>query len=136
MLDVRDDLNRLNIASVLPDVDSDPWHLSADELLQWKQRVSIRHMRRIMSRSTEGIVVVNIDKYGVRDYVGPNTFGEIAVAFAHRKSVFLWQGIPDQYEEELLAWGAEALRGDLTQVSLSIPAPSIPLSRQLALPLN
>lgn len=137
MIEVRDALNRMGIPSLLPDIVSDTWDLSADELIRRKRRASIRHMRRIMTRSTEGVVVVNVAKYGVRDYIGPNTFGEIAVAFAHHKRVFLWQGIPDQYEEELVAWGAEALLGELGRVSVAI-AEVVPRPKpdQLVLPLS
>lgn len=78
-----------------------------------KRAASRRHMDEIQSPHTSAILVTNVDRNGTSNYIGPNTFGEIAVAFATHVPVYLLQGIPDAYADELLAWGVHPLHGDL-----------------------
>ena len=59
---------------------------------------------------------MNCDKYGVSDYIGPNTFAEVAVALTHYKRIYLYQGIPDFYRDELVAWRAICLNGDTQRI--------------------
>jgi hypothetical protein len=116
MVAVAEELAEAKVAAVVPPADDEALTLSANAMLVRKRRASLAHIRRILDRSTIAILVVNIDKYGQRDYIGPNAFGEIAIAFAHGRRVFLYQGMPEQYEEELTAWGATCLHGDLREV--------------------
>jgi hypothetical protein len=92
----------------------------------------MRHFHRIRDRRTVGILVANVDKYGVHDYIGPNAFAEAAVAFASRRDIFVLQAIPETYRSELEAWGAIALHGDLTPI-LELLRANRPASGQLRL---
>lgn len=132
---VRDALREANVPALVPPADIEPPELSFDEVVARKREASLAHIRRILDRATIGILVVNIDKYGQRDYIGPNAFAEIAVAFAHARRIFLYQGMPEQYAEELTAWGATCLYGDLRAVVTAVTeADASPdLTRQLVL---
>lgn len=107
-------LSKNAVRCSLPKAD-DPAKLTLppDQYETYKRGVSQAHIRRVRSPETYGILAVNLDKHGIRDYIGANTFAEIAVAFAQHKRLYLLQGIPRLYEDELRAWGAIALEGDL-----------------------
>lgn len=77
---------------------------------EYKRKVSRIHMDKVKAPSTAAILVANFDKHGIPGYVGPNTFAEIAVAFSQNKPIFLLNGLPDVYVDELSAWGAVDLR--------------------------
>lgn len=111
-------LNEVGISTVLPDSD-DPFvdSISPEDFRNVKRVVSMRHIRRIRdNEKTFGILVVNRDKHGIPDYIGPNTFAEVAIAIAHYKPVYLYQNIPKFYKDELNAWQVINLNGDLSQL--------------------
>lgn len=83
---------------------------------QFKRSLSLSHMRKVQNPLTYAILVANFDKHGVSGYIGPNTFAEIAVAFATSKTIYLLNVIPGNYGEELEAWGARELEGDLSRI--------------------
>jgi hypothetical protein len=118
MLRVADSLASSGVAAIVPDVRDDfAAQDSPRGVAVAKRRASMRHIRKILDRRTTAIVVVNVDKDGRHDYIGPNAFAEIAIAFAHGRSVFLLQAVPENYAEELEAWDAVPLRGDLRPVA-------------------
>lgn len=84
---------------------------------QFKRAVSRAHIAKVRDPRTVGILVVNFDKRGIKSYIGPNTFAEIAIAFADRKKVYLLNGIPGMYADELSAWGVTDLAGNLEKVA-------------------
>lgn len=135
MTAVREELREASVPALVPPADVESPELSCDEIITRKRRASLTHIRLILDPATVGILVVNIDKYGQRDYVGPNALAEIAVAFAHGRRIFLYQGMPQHYAEELTAWGATCLYGDLGEVVRAATATkeSQEPSRQLAL---
>src|SRR5262245_28418343 len=61
--------------------------LNPEAFERFKRDVSFAHLRRIRDPRTFAVLAVNVDKHGIRDYIGPNTFAEIAVAFAQRKRI-------------------------------------------------
>lgn len=80
----------------------------------FKRKASMKHIRKIRdNEKTFGILVMNIDKHGIPNYIGPNTFAEIAVAVTHYKKVYLFQGMPAFYRDELVAWNVICLDGDI-----------------------
>jgi len=46
-----------------------------------KEVASLAHFNRIISDKTDAILVVNQDKKDLKNYIGPNSFAEIAFAF-------------------------------------------------------
>ena len=60
-----------------------------------KRAASLRHIRHIRHQRTAAILVVNVDRPEANNYVGPNSFAEISIAFADDRKVFLLQGMPE-----------------------------------------
>jgi hypothetical protein len=88
-------------------------HLSPEQFEIFKRNVSFMYIKKIRNPETFGILVLNNDKHDIPSYVGPNTFAEIAIAFAQSKKIYLYTSIPDMYEDELSAWGAIPLQCSL-----------------------
>lgn len=104
MLHIHKIFKNKGIHSIVPEPE-DQYNKDLEKnFWDFKRRVSFQYLRKIRSPSTIAILAVNKDKHGIHDYIGPNTFAEIAVAFAQQKKIFLLQGIPKEYIEELSAW--------------------------------
>ncbi len=81
-----------------------------------KQIASRAHFERIVSKDTDAILVVNEDKPNLKNYIGPNSFAEIAFAFFYNKKIFLFNNIYTPYEDELVGWNAIPLKGELKNI--------------------
>ena len=114
MQEIQIQMKECGVKSYIPDPD-DGFHFdsSPEQMSSIKRALSRAHIKRIRHPETFGILAVNLDKHGIHDYIGANTFAEIAVAFAQGKRIYLLQGIPSMYEDEINAWGGIALFGDL-----------------------
>jgi len=56
-------------------------------------------------------------KKGICNYIGANSFAEIALAFYLGKKIFLLNDVYSLYEDELSAWGAVPLKGEPGYIS-------------------
>ncbi|MER9207841.1 MULTISPECIES: hypothetical protein [unclassified Mesorhizobium] len=103
-----------DVLAVAPDdVDAGADFSEQKSYQRFKKEVSKRHIKKVRDPRTIGIVVANFEKHGTRSYIGANTFAEIAIAFADNKAIFLLDGIPRNFSDELSAWGVHDLRGSL-----------------------
>ncbi|HAR99894.1 MAG: NUDIX hydrolase [Candidatus Moranbacteria bacterium GW2011_GWC2_37_73] len=68
--------------------------------------------------SSDGILVLNFDKKGIKNYVGGNTLMEIAFAHVNDKKVFLLNPIPEEvsYTDEIKAMYDVMLDGDFNNI--------------------
>ena len=97
---------------VLPD--EDDWdNIKPEEINEYKRLVSKKHFDSIANSDTSAILVVNNSKKGIDNYIGANTFAEIAIAFYFGKKIYLLNDIYESYSDELLAWGAISLNGNI-----------------------
>jgi hypothetical protein len=111
---ISNSLAEQDVTAVPPDdVDLTAEFGDQETYMKFKRAVSRAHIAKVRDPKTIGIVVANFEKHGVRSYIGPNTFAEIAIAFADRKRIFLLNGIPSTYADELSAWGVTDLKGNL-----------------------
>src|SRR5260221_5507526 len=79
-------LSKAGIRVLVPPSDSGMLDdLTGDLYQEAKRRLSMQHIRKIRDPKTCALLVVNCDKHGIPDYIGPNTFAEIAIALAHYK---------------------------------------------------
>jgi len=113
MRQIHDSLTDCGIDALIPDVDEISQSTSTDELARIKRVASLKHFGHIQDAHTAAVLVVNVEKDGQSDYIGPNSFAEIAVAVAAGRQVYLMYGTPPVYSEELRAWGARELHGHL-----------------------
>lgn len=117
MREIKDQLDILNVPAVVPDdVDGELRHFDTNSYRRFKKAVSVSHINKIKDPRTYAVLVANFDKNGVYGYIGANSFAEISVAFSSRKKIFLFSEIPPQYADELTAWDAIALNGDLSRL--------------------
>lgn len=114
MADLVGILSRAGIEAVAPEPDADT-PSTLPEAHAAKRAASMRHFGLIRERVTSAILVLNVTKNDEDSYVGPNAFAEIAVAVADELPVYLLFGFPERYREELEAWGAVPLNGDISR---------------------
>lgn len=82
-----------------------------------KNIASKAHFDRIANPQNEIILVVNATKNNIKNYIGPNSFAEIALGFYFHKKVYLWNDIYEPYLDELIAWNVTPLKGDITRIA-------------------
>ena len=114
-------LAKNDITALIPEDDES----SYEKLLNIKCKSSIDlykgmasriHIKKIWRVTTRAILVVNSCKRNIDNYIGANSLAEIALAFAINKKIFLLYGSPTIYSDELSAWGAIPLMGDLSKL--------------------
>lgn len=79
---------------------------------------AIREFWRLM-QGADAVLVLNLDKHGVKNYIGGNTFLEIGFAHVLNQTIFLLNPVPDipYYRTEIVAMKPIILNGDLTAIS-------------------
>ena len=78
-----------------------------------KNIASRAHLDRICNPDTDIVLIVNATKNNIENYIGPNSFAEIAFGFYFGKKVYLLNDIYQPYEDELVGWKITPLNGDL-----------------------
>ncbi len=73
-----------------------------------------KHIDKI--KQADAVLVCNYDKKGIANYIGANTFIEIAAAHYHRKPIYTLNPLPDQpyIHDEIESFDIKILNGDLT----------------------
>ena len=74
------------------------------------------HTDRVVDPNNEIILIVNEPKNGIDNYIGPNSFAEIAFGFYFKKRVYLLNDIYEPFKDELLGWGVTPLKGDINKI--------------------
>lgn len=82
-----------------------------------KEIASRAHFDRIKANDTDAILVINKDKPNSPNYIGPNSFAEIAFAFYFKKKIFLLQDIYEPYKDELEGWHVTTLDNNLESIT-------------------
>jgi predicted RNA-binding protein with PUA domain len=68
-------------------------------------------------KNADAVLVVNVDKKGIRNYIGGNSFLEMGFAHCLNKKIFLLNAIPDMiYTDEILALQPVVLNGNLFKI--------------------
>lgn len=68
-------------------------------------------------KASDAILILNYDKHGKNNYVGPNTFLEMGYAFGVGKKIFVLNHLPKDYHyEELISMNPVCLNNDLEEV--------------------
>ena len=81
-----------------------------------KSIASRAHFDRISNPENEIILVVNTTKNNIKNYVGPNSFAEIAFGFYFHKKVYLLNDIYYAYKDELISWNVIPLKGNIKKI--------------------
>ena len=69
-------------------------------------------------QGADAVLVINLDKGGVQNYIGGNTLMEIGFAYVLNQKIFLWNPIPNTSycKFEVSAVNPIIINGDLTQI--------------------
>ena len=72
-------------------------------------------------RNSDAILVLNLAKKGIENYIGGSTLMEMGFAYGHEKKIFLYNPIPHKserihYVDELLDMKPTVINGDLTLI--------------------
>ncbi|MEX0650293.1 MAG: hypothetical protein WD200_04780 [Candidatus Andersenbacteria bacterium] len=122
MLEVRDQLRTMGHDAFVTDLHT-PFIGKSDEekekikIDQKNNLDAIREMWRLM-QDAEAVLVLNVDKHGVENYIGGNTFLEMGFAHVLNQKIFLYNPIPDMpyYKTEMEAMKPVVIHGDLSKI--------------------
>jgi len=122
MLDVERKLKENGHEVVLPDFVRDYALMDTIEKMHTESaRNKVEHdlirdyFRKI--KESDAIIVVNIERKGIKGYVGGNSFLEIGFAFVLNKKIYLLNEVPDMgYRDEIEAMSPVILGGDLSKI--------------------
>ncbi len=122
MLEVRDELNSMGHSAFVTDL-HDAFVGKTDEekeiikIEQKNNQDAIREFWNAM-QGADAVLVLNLDKHGIRDYIGGNTFLEMGFAHVLNQKIFLYNPIPDMpyYKTEIEAMKPIIVNGDLTKI--------------------
>ena len=116
-------LEALGVPNVAPRPDEAVASATTREELDTRKRAaSMRHFRRVTAPETWGLLVVNGDGHDTPLHVGASAFAESALALAHGKAIYLLDGLPERFGEDLRAWNAVCLNGDLARLAADFEA--------------
>ena len=76
------------------------------------------HFDEITNEKTNIVLAVNVTKNEIENYIGPNTFAEIAMAFYFNKKIYLLNDISEPYRDELEGWNVIPLKGNLDNLQV------------------
>ena len=68
-------------------------------------------------KKSDAILVLNIDKNGIKNYIGGNVLIEIGFAYVLNKKIYFYNDIPQlPYADELIAMKPIVITGDLRKI--------------------
>ncbi len=79
---------------------------------------AIREFWNLM-QGADAILVANLDKHGIANYIGGNTFLEMGFAHVLNQKIFMLNPVPEMpyYKTEIVAMKPIVVDGDLTKIS-------------------
>lgn len=125
MMEVKERLETLGQEVLVPlsaeiNQDKDYWNNMKlndfDKFLNTKRKRMLGHFDKI--KSSDAILVLNYDKGDKKNYIGGNTFIEMAIAFEHGKKIFLLNPAPKEssYIEEIESMKPVVINGSLDNI--------------------
>lgn len=123
MMAARDELIELGHDAFVTDL-AEPFVGKTDEE---KERIKIDQKQNLDAirefwhkmQGADAILVMNLDKHGVKNYIGGNTFLEMGFAHVLNQKIFLLNPIPEMpyYQTEIVAMKPVVIYNDLTKIS-------------------
>lgn len=118
MIEIKLKLEALGHLVVLPkDVDQ---YASGEKMVErkWeKQEGDLFKNYWNEIKNSDAVLIVNITKNGIENYVGGNALIEMAYAYILDKKIYLLNSIPEMnYKDEIEAMGPVVLNGDLSKI--------------------
>lgn len=106
----------IEVGRILEELGYEVWTPN-DNMKSLPKRLQSRtHFDRITGNECDAILVVNEEKDGISNYIGPNSFAEIVLGFYAKKKVYLLNDYYEPYKDELESWNIIALKGNLKNI--------------------
>lgn len=123
MLEIKEKLEKLGHKPFLTDLHK-PFIGKTDEekekikIYQKNHMDAIRHFWKQM-QGADAVLVVNVDKHKIKNYIGGNTLIEMGFAHILNQKIFLYNQIPDiiYYKSEIIAMQPKIINGDLEKIN-------------------
>jgi hypothetical protein len=76
-----------------------------------------QHYNHILQ--SDAILIVNLEKKGIKNYIGGNCLMEMGMAYVNKKKIFLLNDIPSEvpYIDEIKAMDPICLKGNLSAIA-------------------
>ena len=122
MIEARDELIERGHNAFITNL-ADPFISKNDEeketikIHQKNNLDAIREFWRLM-QGADAVLMMNFDKYGIKNYIGGNTLMEIGFAHVLDQKIFLYNPIPEipYYKSEIEAVKPVIINGDLSKI--------------------
>lgn len=125
-LDIKEKLEKVDVEGIINELDEKLARGEEPELLKaiQKDHSSVKRKYNFIKKyykyisESDGILVTNFDKKGIKNYIGANTFLEMGYAHVLDKKIFLLNGMPEQdyIIDEIKTFKPTILNGDLTKI--------------------
>ena len=122
MLEVRDTLNQMGHEAFITTLHK-PFIGKTDEEkehIKINQKNNLDAIREFwkMMQGADAVLVLNLDKHGIKNYIGGNTFLEMGFAHVLDQKIFLWNPIPEMpyYKSEIIAMKPIVMDQDLLKI--------------------
>ncbi len=124
MVALREELNTLGHEASMGDEDLvTPFLGKTDaeiETIKIYQKNNLDAIRDFWNamQGKDALLVYNVDKNGIANYIGGNAFLEMGFAHVLGQQIFLWNPIPDMpyYGTEIVAMKPTVIQGDLALI--------------------
>lgn len=123
MLETRDKLNGLGHDAFVTDlhhafIGKTDEEKEVIKIEQKNNQDAIREFWNAM-QGADAVLVLNLDKNGIENYIGGNTFLEIGFAHVLNQKIFLYNPIPEipYYKTEIEAMKPVVINGDLKRIT-------------------
>lgn len=123
MLELQKNIQALGHEVVIPDFTEDYAAMEGDGIVHTESahnKVEYNLIRGYFDKIKEGdaILVVNVERKGIKGYIGGNSFLEMGFALVLNKPIYLLYDIPDMsYRDEIEAMEPVILNGDYAKMS-------------------
>ncbi|HEX3095593.1 MAG TPA: hypothetical protein VHQ20_00555 [Patescibacteria group bacterium] len=122
MLEARDELQKLGHDAFLTNLHK-PFIGKTDEQkeeIKINQKNNLDAIREFwnMMQGADAILVLNLDKHGIKNYIGGNTLMEIGFAHVLNQKIFLLNPMPEipYYKSEIEAVKPVIINGDYSKI--------------------
>ncbi len=118
---IKNTLEDRDIEVTLPNCFDDPTteekyrKLGNSEHSKWKAQM-LQHSTDVIE-ANDGVLVLNFEKNGIKNYIGGATFLEMYDAFRLGKYIFMYNEVPDGIlKDEIMGFDPRVINGDLSKV--------------------
>lgn len=124
------DIEKLGIRVTLPKTAAKmkaDGHENIEAITDWSKAPSGYHGKAMLIREhfkvieeSDAILVMNYEKHGMKNYIGPNVLMEMSVAFYLRKPIYILNRIPENSPliDEILGLEPIVLGGDISRLQV------------------